>query len=154
MGLFSCLVVDILLGRQQRDPQAMRSFVPQLAPVDCFDPALTFWTSEVEAATDTIREEFLAVLRAESDFVPYIQYEPGEPVAQWADLKQSPRWSAYHLWQGRLPVPDHLARCPGTARVLQASPRPEQPGRTPLALFWTVRLHTRLRRMTAPGTRG
>jgi aspartate beta-hydroxylase len=139
------LSLDILLGRKKRhDSQAMRYFVPQLAPVEFFDPALFPWMEAVEAATNTIREEFLAVLRAESDFVPYIQYEPGEPVAQWADLNHSPRWSVYHLWKGGQPVPEHLARCPVTARVLEATPRPDQPGRTPVALFSMLKPHTRI----------
>lgn len=139
------LSLDILLGRKKRfDSQAMRYFVPQLAPVEFFDPALFPWMSEVEAATDRIREEFLAVLRAESDFVPYIQYEPGEPVAQWSELNHSPKWSVYHLWKDGRPVPDHVARCPVTAQVLEATPRPDQPGRTPVALFSMLKPRTRI----------
>lgn len=139
------LSLDILLGRKQRyDSQALRYFVPQLAPVEFFDPALFPWMSEVEAATDRIRDEFLAVLRAESDFVPYIQYQPGEPIAQWAELNHSPNWSVYHLWKDGRPVPEHVERCPVTARVLEGTPRPDQPGRTPVALFSMLRPRTRI----------
>lgn len=139
------LSLDILLGRKQRyDSQALRYFVPQLAPVEFFDPALFPWMAEVEAATDRIREEFLAVLRAESDFVPYIQYQPGEPIAQWAELNHSPKWSVYHLWKDGRPVPEHVERCPVTARVLEGTPRPDQPGRTPVALFSMLRPRTRI----------
>lgn len=139
------LSLDILLGRKRRfDSLPMRYFVPQLAPVEFFDPALFPWLGEVEAHTDAIREEFLAVLRADDGFVPYIQYAAGEPVAQWAELNHSPRWSVYHLWKDGQPVPDHLARCPVTARVLAATPQPEQRGRTPVALFSLLKPRTRI----------
>ena len=139
------LSLDILLGRRKRfDSQAMRYFVPQLAPVEFFEPSLFPWMAEVEAATDTIRDEFLGVLRAETDFVPYIQYQPGEPIAQWAELNHSPKWSVYHLWKDGQPVPDHVARCPVTARVLEGTPRPDQPGRTPVALFSMLKPRTRI----------
>lgn len=139
------LSLDILLGRKRRyDSQAMRYFVPQLAPVEFFDRSHFPWLEAVEAQTDTIRQEFLAVLRAEQDFVPYIQYADGEPVAQWAELNHSPRWSVFHLWKDGQPVPDHLARCPVTAATLAATPQPDQPGRTPVALFSMLKPHTRI----------
>lgn len=139
------LSLDILLGRKRRyDSLPMRYFVPQLAPVEFFDRSLFPWLGEVEAATDAIREEFLAVLREDSDFVPYIQYAEGEPVAQWAELNRSPRWSVYHLWKDGKPIPEHLERCPVTARVLAATPQPDQPGRTPVALFSMLKPRTRI----------
>lgn len=139
------LALDILLGRKQRfDSQPMRFFVPQLRPVEFFDPALFPWMEAVEAATDAIREEFLGVLRADRDFVPYIQYGADEPLSQWAELNHSPRWSVYHLWKDGLPVADHVAQCPRTAAVLETTPRPDQPGRTPVALFSMLKPHTRI----------
>jgi len=139
------LSLDILLGRKRRyDSLPMRYFVPNLLPVEFFDRGLFPWLDEVEAATDRIRGEFLAVLADDSDFVPYIQYAEGEPVAQWAELNHSPRWSVYHLWKDGAAVPGHVARCPETARVLEATPRPDQPGRTPVALFSVLKPRTRI----------
>lgn len=139
------LSLDLLLGRKRRyDSQAMRYFVPQLAPVEFFDRSHFPWLEAVEAQTDAIRQEFLAVLRADQDFVPYIQYADGEPVAQWAELNHSPRWSVFHLWKDGQPVPDHLARCPVTAATLATTPQPDQPGRTPVALFSMLKPHTRI----------
>lgn len=139
------LSLDILLGRKRRyDSQPMRYYFPHLLPVEFFDRSLFPWLEAVEAATDLIRAEFLAVLADDADFVPYIQYAAGEPVAQWAELNHSPRWSVYHLWKDGQPVPEHVARCPQTARALEATPRPDQPGRTPVALFSVLKPHTRI----------
>lgn len=139
------LSLDILLGRKRRfDSMPMRYYVPGLAPVEFFDRALFPWLDEVEAASDRIRAELLGVLGAESEFVPYIQYRADAPVAQWAELNHSLRWSVYHLWKDGKPVPEHIARCPETARVLQATPQPVQHGRTPVALFSVLKPRTRI----------
>jgi aspartate beta-hydroxylase len=137
------LSMDILLGRKRRfDAQPMRYFVPQLAPVEFFDRSLFPWLDAIEAGTAAIRDEFLAVLRDDAGFTPYIEYGPDEPVEQWAELNHSPRWSCYHLWKGGVAVPEHVARCPQTMRLLAGSPRPDQPGRTPVALFSLLKPQT------------
>lgn len=139
------LSLDILLGRKRRfDSMPMRYYVPGLLPVEFFDRALFPWLDEVEAASDRIHAELLGVLGAEPEFVPYIQYGADEPVAQWAELNHSARWSVYHLWKDGKPVPEHVARCPETARVLQATPQPLQHGRTPVALYSVLKPHTRI----------
>ena len=45
---------------------------------------------------------------------------PGVPVNQWQELNHSKRWSSYFLWQHGQPIAEHLARCPETARALEA----------------------------------
>jgi len=137
------LSLDIMLGRKRRyDARPSRYFVPQLAPVEFFERGLFPWLDEVEAATPAIRAEFLAVLHADEGFAPYIQYGLDEPVEQWAELNHSPRWSAYHLWKDGAPVAEHVARCPQTVRALGATPLPDQPGRTPTAMFSLLKPRT------------
>jgi aspartate beta-hydroxylase len=140
------LSLDILLGRKQRyESQPMRFFVPQLKPIEFFDRSRFQWLDRVEAATDPIRMEMWSVLRDDSaGLAPYIEYGADQPVAQWAELNHSARWSAYHLLRDGKPVTDHINRCPVTAQVLQATPQPDQPGRTPVALFSLLQPKTRI----------
>ena len=65
------LSVDILVGRKRRfDPQPMRYFMPQLPVVEFFERSQFPWLDDVEQAWETIRDEFLAVLRADQGFTP------------------------------------------------------------------------------------
>lgn len=139
------LGLDIFLGRRKRyDAQPMRFFFPKLEPIEFFDRSLFPWLDAIEAGTDLIREELLAVLRADQGLTPYIEYGPDQPVEQWAELNHNPRWSCYHLWKDGQPVAEHVARCPGTMRLLEASPRPVQAGRTPVAMFSLLKPRTRI----------
>jgi aspartate beta-hydroxylase len=142
------LSVDILLGRKQRfDSQPMRYFVPQLPALEFFPREQFPWLDEVEAATDDVRAEFLAIAQADqaSDaFVPYIRYGADQPVAQWKELNHSPRWSALHLVKDGVSVAENAARCPRTTAVWQKTPWPEQANRTPVAMFSLLKPHTRI----------
>lgn len=140
------LSVDILLGRKQRfDSQPMRYFVPRLAPVEFFDRSHFPWLAELEAGTPQILEELNHVLREDAQSLqPYITYGADQPIAQWAELNHSPRWSAYHLWKDGQPVREHVYRCPQTERLLGATPRPDQPGRTPVSMFSLLKPQTRI----------
>lgn len=137
------LSVDLLLGRKKRfDSQPMRYFVPHLDPVEFFDRSLFPWMSVMEEGTDAIRAELLAVLREDQGLTPYLQYHDDQPLEQWAELNRNTRWSAYHLWKDGQPVPEHVARCPETARLLELTPRPHQAGRTPVAMFSLLKPRT------------
>ena len=142
------LSVDILLGRKQRfESQPMRYFMPQLPVVEFFERSSFPWLDAVEAATDAIRDEFLAVLRADQQgagFEPYITYGPDQPVAQWKELNHSPRWSVLHLVKNGQPVAENASRCPQTMATWQASPWPEQAGRTPVAMFSLLKPRTHI----------
>jgi len=127
---------DILVGRKKRfDSQSMIYHFPKLAPIEFFDRALFPWLEGVEGAANDIRDEFLDVLRAEDGFTPYISYPPGVPVNQFAELNNSPRWNAFHLFKLGQRVESNAARCPKTMTALEQVPQPDQPGRTPAAMF-------------------
>ncbi len=137
------LSVDILLGRKKRhEPRPLRYFVPGLNPFEFADRARMPWMAAMEAGTDRIREEMLAVLRKDQGITPYLQYAADQPVEQWAELNHNLRWSAYHLWKDGLPVAEHVAQCPETARLLEETPRPQQAGRTPVAMFSLLKPQT------------
>ncbi len=141
--------VDIMVGRKRRfDSQSLVYHYPSLAPIEFFDRADSPWLDAVEAATDAIRDEFLAVYTTEQGFTPYISYPSDVPHNQFAELNNSPRWSAFHLYKMGTRVDGNAARCPLTMQALANAPQPDQPGRTPSAMFsllkpkTTIPVHT------------
>ena len=137
--------VDIMVGRKRRyDSQSVIFHYPRLAPIEFFDRHEFPWLEAVEAATAAIRDEFLEVLRSEEGFAPYIAYPPDVPHNQWAELNNSPRWSAFHLYKMGSRVEENAARCPRTMAVLETVPLPIQPGRTPAAMYSLLKPRTRI----------
>ena len=139
------LSVDILVGRKQRfDPQPLRYFMPQLPVIEFFERSSFPWLDAVEAQWEAIRDEFLGVLRADQGFMPYITYAADQPVAQWAELNHSPRWSAFHLVKDGARVEENADRCPITMAAWSQTPWPEQAGRTPVAMYSVLKPRTRI----------
>lgn len=138
--------VDLLLGRKRRYESApMRYFMPGLPAIPFFDRSYFPWLEAVEAQTDQIRAEFLAVLQSDRpDIQPYIQYAADQPIAQWSQLNHNPDWSAYHLIQNGMVVDSAAERCPVTIAAVQATPQPLQEGRTPVAMFSMLKPKTRI----------
>ena len=134
--------VDILVGRKKRfDSESLQYHFPNLAPIEFFDRRELPWLDALEAATGDILDEFLGVLRTEEGFTPYISYPDGVPV-QFPELNNSPRWSAFHLFKSGQRVHANAARCPKTMAALQHAPQPDQPGRTPAAMFSLLKPRT------------
>lgn len=140
------LSLDILLGRKRRfDSQPMRFYVADLPTIEFFDRTHFPWMEALEAQTPAITEECRDLLNHDrSGFVPYIEYRPDQPVAQWAELNHSTRWSAFHLVKDGRPVEAHAARCPRTMAAWAQTPSPRQAGRTPVALFSMLQPTTRI----------
>jgi aspartyl/asparaginyl beta-hydroxylase (cupin superfamily) len=137
--------VDLMVGRKRRfDSQPALYFYPRLVPIEFFERAEFPWLDVVEGATDQIRDEFLEVLRTEEGFEPYITYPPDVPHNQWAELNNSPRWSALHLYKSGERVDSNAARCPRTMQILDSVPQPRQARRTPTAMFSLLKPRTRI----------
>jgi aspartyl/asparaginyl beta-hydroxylase (cupin superfamily) len=137
--------LDIMLGRKRRyDPQPALFHFQGLAPVTFFERKDFPWLDPIEAATAAIREELLGALAGDEGFTPYLQYGADEPLRQWAELNQSPRWSAFHLIEGGRLNEANARRCPQTMRALAGAPQPDQPGRTPVAMFSLLKPGTRI----------
>jgi aspartate beta-hydroxylase len=103
------------------------------------------WLDTLEAATEDIAAEALAALESDrAGFRPYVDFPAGTPVDEWASLNHSSRWSVYPLWHDGKEVPDHLHKCPRTARVLSGLPLCDVPGCAPGAFFSVLRPRTRL----------
>lgn len=137
--------LDILVGRKRRyDSQSVVYHYPELPAIEFLDRGLFPWMDSLEAATDAIRDEFLAVLEAEEGFTPYITYPADVPTNQWAELNNSPRWSAFHLIHMGRRIEAHAAKCPRTMEILAGIDQPDMPGRTPSAMFSLLKPRTRI----------
>ena len=137
--------VDIMLGRRRRYESHSAIFhYPHLPAIEFFDRGDFRWLDAVEAATGEIREEFIRVLEAEEGFAPYITYPPDVPHNQWAELNNSPSWSAFHLFKMGERIDANAAKCPATMKVLAGVPQPDMPGRTPSAMFSLLKPHTHI----------
>lgn len=137
--------LDIMAGRKKRyDSRSQIYHYPNLAPTEFFDRAEFPWLDLIEAATDEIRNEFLAILASEEGFTPYITYPDDVPHNQFAELNNSPRWSAFHLYKLGERIEENAAKCPITMKALDGAPQPDQPGRTPAAMFSLLKPKTRI----------
>jgi aspartate beta-hydroxylase len=137
--------LDIMVGRKRRyDSQSMTYHYPYLAPIEFFERDEFPWLDAIEAGTDDIRDEFLAILSADEGFTPYISYPTDVPQNQFAELNNSPRWSAFHLYKMGKLVPENAAKCPTTMKLLEGAPQPDQPGRTPASMFSLLKPKTRI----------
>lgn len=138
--------LEILAGTQRVfHAEPIQMTVPRLPAIPFFDREHFPWLPTLEAATETIRDELLALLdEGMPGFAPYIQYAPGTPENQFAELNHNSRWSSLWLWKDGLPQQEPMARCPETTAVLAELPLCDQPGFAPTALFSALAPHTRI----------
>ena len=117
----ACL--EILMGKRSAyHSQPTWMYFPELPAIEFFERGDFPWLDALEAATEEIRAELLRVLVADREGLqPYIDFPASMPLDQWRDLNRSRAWSAYFLWNQSAPNAGHLARCPTTARVLEAA---------------------------------
>ncbi len=143
------------LLRKRRVFRPMPSFLyfPNIPSVEFFERDDFPWVGEIEAATDDIRAELIAVLKDAPDTLqPYIttKQTPGVTPQKdagggvWRELNDSPRWSSYFFWQEGRPYPENIARCPKTVAALDAWPRCDLPRTGPTAMFSLLSPKTRI----------
>lgn len=139
---------DHLLGKRPRyRSEPTHYFYPGLPSIEFYDRAEFPWLPEVEAATDEIRAELMAVLDDEiaaADLEPYMQRSDTEPLEQWTELNKSLKWSAYHFAIYGRHFTEHRKRCPKTAALLDRMPQPDLPNRCPASLYSILEPHTHI----------
>jgi aspartyl/asparaginyl beta-hydroxylase (cupin superfamily) len=119
--------------------------VPRLPAQPFFRREMFDWVPELEKQTAAIRSEMIAAMsEAGDEFAPYVQYQPGEPVNQWAELNHSRAWTSFHLYRGGQPVEANLARCPQTAAALRKIDAVHLAGTCPNAMFSVLAPKTRI----------
>ena len=128
---------------------------PLQQPAFLFVPGLDdrpWWPREafpflaaLEAQTDAIRDELIAVLDADAGFAPYIDMPADAPAAPtWSALNRSPSWTGFHFHRHGERIAANCARCPRTAAALDALPLQRIPGHAPEALFSVLRPRTHI----------
>jgi aspartate beta-hydroxylase len=135
--------LDALLGRGPRaqpHPLQIPSLLclPGLEPQPWFERERFPFLEEIEAETDAIRAELLALLADEDDagLQPYIDMPAQAPAAPiWRELNRSPRWRGYHFHRHGEAVAAHRARCPRTAAALDRLPLMRIADHAPEAMF-------------------
>jgi aspartate beta-hydroxylase len=111
-------------------------YYPFLPADEFFDRDHFPWFAEIEANTDAIRAEVLAILANRSDAIrPYVQMEKGGPATKWSGLDGSLDWSACFLWEYGVRNDAVCALCPETAAALERLPQNHIPGKAPSAFF-------------------
>lgn len=141
------LCLEALIGKREvfySQPTWM--YFPELPAIEFFERADFPWLDVIEAASHEIRAELLRVLVADRDGLqPYIDFPPDMPLDQFRELNRSRSWSAYFLWNQGEANAGHIARCPVTARMLEAvPPRPRIEARAPTAFFSILDGNTRI----------
>src|SRR5205823_5179251 len=138
--------IELLTGKRSRYvPQPTFLYFPDLPTPEYFDGVEFPWLGAIEAATDEIRGELTTVLSSDqAGLQPYVSYPEGVPLDQWRELNKSRRWSAYFLWNEGVAQPEHLARCPRTAQVLQSAPQCNVAEHGPNAFFSILEARTHI----------
>ena len=114
-------------------------YFPALPEPCFFDPALMPWLAELEAATDRIRAELLAVIARDMPMRPYVDIPAERPVNQWAELNRSLDWSALFLWENGKRIDANADACPATDALVRKLPLLDIPGKAPTAMFSILR---------------
>ncbi len=129
--------MDHCLGRRRiYQNECAGLYYPFLPADEFFDRGHFPWFAELEARTDAIRAEALALVANGSAAIrPYVRQESGTPDNKWSALDHSLDWSACFLWEYGVKNEEVCARCPETAAALDAIPQNRVPGKAPSAFF-------------------
>lgn len=138
--------IDHLLGRRQIYANVCSGLhVPFLPADEFFDRAHFPWLAQIEASTDVIRGELEALLAADSPGIqPYVSMAPGTPENKWSALDNRLDWGAFHLWKNGVRDDAACARCPQTAKAIEALPLADVPARAPSVFFSLLKPGTHL----------
>jgi aspartate beta-hydroxylase len=152
LGRFEQCVATMLQKRRIFRQQPSFMCFPELPAIEFYERCDFPWLDALEAATDDIRAELLAVLAdgGEDILDPYVADQQELDMSRWRELNRSRRWGVYSLWREGIAFPDHIARCPKTVAALGHWPRWDMPGSGPTALFSVLDAKTRIPAHTGP----
>ena len=138
--------LDIATGRRPFvTAQPIHLPFPELPAIQFFDRTDFAWARDVEAQTDRVVQELLAVSAADAEgFVPYVQTREGESSGQFDALDRDDGWSAYFLWNQGVRVDAHCERCPATEAAVAMAPQIQVKERAPAVFFSALRPHTKI----------
>lgn len=138
--------IEAIAGHRPISRQEPAQFhYPGMPAIEFYERTEFPWLEALEAETAAIRDEARAVWGdGGPGLEPYIEYPPGVPVDQWAELNHSPRWTAFHLLRDGKPVEANCARCPRTMAALGVVDQPKVAGRSPAAMYSILKPRTRI----------
>ncbi|MEQ1687902.1 MAG: aspartyl/asparaginyl beta-hydroxylase domain-containing protein [Sphingopyxis sp.] len=93
------------------------------------------WVRHVEAASDDIRTELIAVLEDGGLFSPYLQADSTRPHRDFHGMTGNDVWSALHLIENGLVSQDNQARFPKTLAAMELAPLCRIGVRAPTVMF-------------------
>lgn len=133
--------VDGVLGRRRVYANECHGLHYPFLPADeYFDRRHFPWVERLEAHTEIIRDELLALLATDGDRLePYVRQEPGTGLNKWTALDNSPDWSVRFLWKHGVRQNEVCARCPQVTALLETMPMSDIPGRSPSVFFSLLR---------------
>ncbi len=135
--------IAIMLGERPRDPPASAwpqmprmFFYPGLAEREFFDSAAFSWREAIEAATDEIRAEGLALLEEGGGFAPYVRATSERPQGDVHGMLENRDWTTYDLTEKGQPVAERIELCPQTHRTIAGhAPLCDIANRSPSIMF-------------------
>lgn len=137
--------LDIMFGDKRVFlQQPSMYYFPGLPQVQFYEREDFDWVAGIEAATDDIRQELLAMLEEDGLFRPYLVSDPRRPRSGYHGLVDNPEWSTLYLWENGGPVPGIAERCPRTMAAMRAVPLPHIATRAPSILFSLLRPGARI----------
>jgi aspartate beta-hydroxylase len=118
---------------------------PGLPDTAFFDEAHPELMARLRAAWPDIRRELEGLLAGHrGQQRPYVDFGPGQPVGQWADLNRSPKWNALHLIRYGDRDPVNAALCPTTIEAFAGPAQADVPGLSPNLMFSLLAPHTHI----------
>lgn len=139
--------LDILMGRRQVELQLQQPrayYYPGLPQRRYYERSEFDWVSELEAQTDAIRAEALALADDDSRFTPYLVSDPRRPPRETHGLLDNPDWSTLPLWVDGSANPDSLARCPHTFAAMKPLDLAQISKRAPWIVFSKLKAGARI----------
>ncbi len=129
--------IDHCLGRRRiYQNECAGLYYPFLPADEFFDRSHFPWFAELEARSDAIRDEAVALLaKGNAAIRPYVRQDSGTPDNKWSALENSLDWSACFLWEYGVKNEAVCALCPETSAALDAIPQNRVPGKAPSAFF-------------------
>lgn len=130
--------LEIIFGRKQEElqlQQPTRHYFPGLPQKAFYEREEFAWIHELEAKTDVIREELLAMNPSSDSFKPYVERNSTLPELNQGDNVDSMNWSACYLRRDGEVVDAIAKRCPQTMAAMQKVPLCIVPGQMPSVLF-------------------
>jgi len=128
--------LEMLKGqRQVYQQQPAVFYYPYLAQRQFLEREEFDWVDDIEAATDDIREELLALVNEGANFQPYVQDDPNRPRKEFHGLNDNADWTALYLWKDGDRVEVNAGCCPRMMAALQKVPLSRIGSRTPAVLF-------------------